>query len=428
MKLLAILRDSVREAIDTKVFAFTVVVSLLVVLVTASVAFRPVPAEEQFRGAIDLMTRLIEFASHGKGPRFDIEDFEQTNPDAPLWQRDYRFLYVVEAPEPEPGAKVETPKADPQQLREQLRLRFEWIDRLRVTAVPSANPRQARFQVQTHGTRVADRRGWVHEPSLLFGALPLALPLFERPLARQLEFITDDLIGTFGAAITMLLGSIITAFFIPNMLRKGAIDLLLAKPIHRSTLLVYKYIGGLSFMFLNTVVIIGGIWLVLGLRTGVWMPGLLWCVLIFTFQFAIFYALSTYMAVLTQSPIVAILSTVLAWVFLYAIGFSFQFMDALRPERINEQPSEVREVMPKFPRWTFVLADVIHVATPHYKDLDLLTTRLIRNDLADPSSSQRQAIEKAVGSINWPESIAVTVAYIVLLVGASCWRFAVKDY
>ena len=60
--------------------------------------------------------------------------------------------------------------------------------------------------------------------------------------------------------VPLLYGVIITGFFIPNMLRKGTLDLLLVKPISRWTLLLYKYVGGLSFIFLNAAVAVIGIW------------------------------------------------------------------------------------------------------------------------------------------------------------------------
>src|SRR5262249_34101817 len=145
-----------------------------------------------------------------------------------------------------------------------------WIDQVEVREVVSENPKEIRSLVQTKGSAVEDRRAWVYEPALFFGALPLSF--LQMSLAKIVEFITDDLIGTWGAGITMLLSTVITAFFIPNMLRKGTVDMLLAKPIHRTTLLIYKFIGGLTFMFLNTLVIVVGVWLILGWRTGVWLP------------------------------------------------------------------------------------------------------------------------------------------------------------
>jgi ABC-type transport system involved in multi-copper enzyme maturation permease subunit len=48
------------------------------------------------------------------------------------------------------------------------------------------------------------------------------------------------------------------------MLRKGTVDLLLVKPMSRITLLLFKFIGGLTFIFLTTAFIVSGLWLVLG--------------------------------------------------------------------------------------------------------------------------------------------------------------------
>jgi ABC-type transport system involved in multi-copper enzyme maturation permease subunit len=85
------------------------------------------------------------------------------------------------------------------------------------------------------------------------------------------------------------------------MLQKGTIDLLLVKPIGRPMLLTYKFVGGLTFMFLNTVFVIAGIWLILGFRTGLWVPTFLLAIPVLTFQFAIFYCVSVLFGVLTRS-------------------------------------------------------------------------------------------------------------------------------
>jgi ABC-type transport system involved in multi-copper enzyme maturation permease subunit len=427
MKYLAILKDSLREALDTKIIYFTLGLSALFLLLVASLSFREVPAEEQFRRSTELLTRLIGLALQGKGPRYGIEDFQQSDPQAPPWKQDYRFFYTLEFQEEKDAEEVRKEKAlSAKEFQKQLKQQFSWIDELEVTDAEPANPKEIRFLVQTKGTKVPDRREWVYEPALFFGALPLSF--LQGTLAGQVEFITNYLIGTFGAGVMMLLSTIITAFFIPNMLRKGTVDMLLAKPIHRTILLIYKFTGGLTFMFLNTLVIMGGIWLVLGIRTNLWMPGLLVCVLIFTFQFAFFYSVSTLMSVLTRSPIVAILATVAVWGLLFVIGLGFRFIDAFRPEKIAEMTEQQQTVVPRLPGWLFVTADIIHFVTPHYKDLDALTTKVIRRDLIDASSSQRKEMDKEVGSINWAETLSVTVLYIVILVGLSCLWFATRDY
>ena len=424
MKFLAILRDSVREAIDTKVFYATLVVSCLIVLLMASVTYRQVPTEEQFRRFTSTMNWVSGFALPGKPVSFDIVDFQQTNDAEEPWRGDYRFtLRVVVANEQDvEDAKRVGIVPSASQLQDQWK-QLPWVDQMKVTELKTGKANDFQFLVETKGSKVTDRRGWPHEPALFFGAVPL--PIFQRPLAKLIEFIADDLIGTFGAGITMLLSTIITAFFIPNMLRKGSIDVVLAKPIHRVTLLVYKYVGGLTFMFLNTVVIVAGIWLVLGLQTRLWVTGLLACVLVFTFQFAIFYAVSTVMAVLTRSPIVAILTSIGAWVLFFGIGWGYRFVDSVRPDRMADLPREQRL---ELPAWLYVTADIVHFVTPHYKDLDALTTKLIRSDLVESGSSQRQRPDSDSGSINWTETIVVTVLFIVVMLALACWRFSVKDY
>ena len=436
MKYLAILKDSLREAIDTKIIYFTLGLSCLLILLIGSVTFRPMSAQEEFESGTEMVNWLFSRIPEAGGLRFDVVDFQQTNAAAEPWRGDYRFVYVIQTANPvvldEMKRKGGVPK--PAELESQFK-RGTWIDQVKVTEEPAAKPSEVRYLVETKGTKVTDRRGWTHKPSLLFGALPLPT-IFQGPLSGLLEFITDKLIGTFGAGVTMLISTIITAFFIPNMMRKGTIDLLLAKPIHRTTLLIYKFLGGLTFMFLNTVVIMVGIWLVLALQSGLWLNGLLVCVLIFTFQFAIFYSVSTLMAVLTRSPIVAILTTVAAWAFLFGVGWGWRWVDTQRPEKIEER-IEARTGMrqPRMqrdsdspPNWLFLTADVLHLVTPHYKELDALTTRVIRSDLVDPDSEQGKQLNTEIESIRWSESIIVTVLFIALMLALSCWRFATRDY
>src|SRR5581483_1069477 len=146
-----------------------------------------------------------------------------------------------------------------------------WAKNPKVQYLPSDSAKEVRLQVDIDHTKAASRVEWPHQPRILFGLV--SLRWFTMPLKFQLLGISDYLVGWFGAALTLVLSIIVTAFFIPNMLRKGTVDMLLAKPIHRTTLLLYKYVGGMAFMVINAVVIMGGLWLALGVRSGVWMNG-----------------------------------------------------------------------------------------------------------------------------------------------------------
>src|SRR5262249_17961118 len=143
-----------------------------------------------------------------------------------------------------------------------------------------------RFQVECKASPETVRT-WPHKPVLFFGGWTLPWTVGVGTLVYAVE---DNLVAGVGAGLALVLAAIIPAFFLPNMLRKGTIDLLLAKPIHRPTLLVCKYLGGLSFMFFTTLVVVAGVWLAFGVRTGLWGTGFLLSIFVLTFQFAIFYA------------------------------------------------------------------------------------------------------------------------------------------
>src|SRR5205807_8483806 len=81
---------------------------------------------------------------------------------------------------------------------------------------------------------------------------------------------------------------------------------------------LYKYIGGLTFMLIVTGATVFGVWLAIGLRTGIWATGFLWVVPGLLFYFAILYSVSTCVGYLTRSPILAILATCTLWGLVYA--------------------------------------------------------------------------------------------------------------
>lgn len=98
-----------------------------------------------------------------------------------------------------------------------------------------------------------------------------------------------------------------TASFIPSMLEKGTIDLLISKPISRSTILISKYLGAVLFVFFSMVFLMGSIWLILSLKSGYWDPTFLLSIFALTFAFAVMYSIVVLIGLTTQSTIVAIL-------------------------------------------------------------------------------------------------------------------------
>lgn len=98
-----------------------------------------------------------------------------------------------------------------------------------------------------------------------------------------------------------------TASFIPSMLEKGTIDLLISKPISRPMILISKYLGAVLFVFLSMVFLLGSIWLILSAKSGYWNPTFLISILWLTLAFAVMYSIVVLVGLTTQSTVVAIL-------------------------------------------------------------------------------------------------------------------------
>jgi ABC-type transport system involved in multi-copper enzyme maturation permease subunit len=466
MKYVAILKDSLYEALDTKVIYVTVGLSCLVILGVASISFNPQPAEKGVRSILSRFPGAQPSFTNPQPPlQYDLEEFQQVNEAAHPWEGEYRFAIVVKeqeekvfrlivfakilrsiqtddeklgpedkearkrllAIEEQAGQvppdqlkqfitdrmKEEIEKLTPSQMEQFVKEQLASYGTLETTAV-HFSPTDAtplRFEVESRA-RAETFRTWPHKLTFLFGAIPTEA---DTPIGPLVYSVETSVVGSIGAGITMLISAIITAFFIPNMMRKGAVDLLLAKPIHRSVLLVYKFIGGLSFMFVNTLVVVVGVWLVLGLRSGLWSPAFLLTILVLTFEFAIFYSVSTLFAVLTRSPIVAILASCLAWGLFFVVGWTYTFVDATR-------------TLKPYPNWVYYTVDTAHFLLPRYKDLDNANDNFISKDLLGPDSIERKILDKLFASISWGESLGFSTGFIAVMVGLACWRFATKDY
>ena len=435
MKYLAILKDSFREAVDTKVFYVMIALSALIMLLVSSISFTPQPVAE----LPELYTTMplnmdrelwIQLQTSLQQPskkltkvftqsKVEPAEGEPDSPSSPL-HFSIRAMYTTDT-------EIAAVQAAPHEAEDFIRQRFASVGDwkiLEVTSVKmtgSPGPKQIVFDVRTRPTR-STLRVWPHQPTLFFGAIPLR-DLRQLALGFQVWYIEDQLVDAWGAWLAILTSVILTAFFIPNMLRKGTIDLLLVKPIHRSTLLVYKYVGGLTFIFLNTLVAIVGVWIILSMRSGIWAPAFLLSVLVITFFFAILYSISTLVAVLTQSPIVAIVITCLAWVSFFAVGIAYVMPDALRQKEDIEQTAAEHRISDG--KWVEVVK-AIHFVFPRVKDLDYLTSQYLYKDLL--SGSELTFSTQKEMRFSWTESLCVDGAFVGFMLCLACWRFARRDY
>jgi ABC-type transport system involved in multi-copper enzyme maturation permease subunit len=110
------------------------------------------------------------------------------------------------------------------------------------------------------------------------------------------------------ANLGLLLAIFSSASFVPVMLEKGNIDLLLSKPISRAQLLWGKYTGGILVVLINIAFLIIGVWFIISLKFSYWNFAVLWSILLITFAFATLNAVIVLFGVMTKSSILGMMT------------------------------------------------------------------------------------------------------------------------
>jgi len=113
---------------------------------------------------------------------------------------------------------------------------------------------------------------------------------------------------------------IIVSSFIPSMLQKGHIDLLLSKPISRTKIITGHLLAGVIFAFLSSLFLFGIVWVIVSVKTGVWHIPFLYSVFWFTFIFLVLYSFMILTGLLTKNTVLNIIINLilffpLSWIF-----------------------------------------------------------------------------------------------------------------
>jgi ABC-type transport system involved in multi-copper enzyme maturation permease subunit len=153
---------------------------------------------------------------------------------------------------------------------------------------------------------------------LAFGALRIPLARDARSAVHLLELI---LAGGVADTLGLLLTLVWTAGFLPGFLDGRSVPVLLAKPTPRWCLLLGKYVGVLSFVFANAVLFVGGTWLAIGLKTGVWDTAYWLSVPLLLLHFAIFFSGSLVLAVCTRSTVVSVFGSIAFWILCWGMNY-----------------------------------------------------------------------------------------------------------
>jgi ABC-type transport system involved in multi-copper enzyme maturation permease subunit len=107
----------------------------------------------------------------------------------------------------------------------------------------------------------------------------------------------------------MFLAVFASAGLIPTVFEPGRIELLLSKPVARHHILLGRYLGNLLVVAANVFYLVIGVWLIFGMKTGVWTVGFLWSTVLTVFVFGVLLTVVLLIGVLWESAVVATMVT-----------------------------------------------------------------------------------------------------------------------
>lgn len=160
--------------------------------------------------------------------------------------------------------------------------------------------------------------------------------------------------------IGILLALFATAPLFIGFIERGRIDILLAKPAGRSTVLAGHVAAVWGIVALLAVYLLGGIWVINGLAAGSWNFTFLWSILIVLAMFAVMYAPAILVGLWTRSTAVSLI-VAYGLIFLSFLTIGGEaFLDTVRASfpAMGAGLTVVYYVLPNFAEITTVVSEL----------------------------------------------------------------------
>lgn len=284
---------------------------------------------------------------------------------------------------------------------------------------------------------------WPHRFSLFGDSLELTRPE-GAPLGLEVFILQKLLSNGIGGTILLLVSVVVTAAFVPTMIRKGTLELLLVRPLPRWQLIVFTYVAAMLFVAALLALLILATWLATGLLTGLWSPGIILALPSLLLFFALLLSVSVFTGVVTRSAIAAMLVTVAYWAVLFVVGLMHlqvvasrireetadkprpvSVADALRPRPQPARREQASSARASFHKTTVArVVEAIYAVLPHSEDLDTMVDRQLMRDFA-VGGRLRQLMESP--DFTWARGIGLTLAHTAAFLIAACVIFSRRD-
>jgi ABC-type transport system involved in multi-copper enzyme maturation permease subunit len=204
----------------------------------------------------------------------------------------------------------------------------------------------------------------------------------------------------------LLFGLFATAGLIPSMLEKGTVELYLSKPLSRASLLLSRSAGACAGIILNLLYFALAIWLIFGLKTGIWHHSFLLAATLTIPMFFFYYSVVALTALISNST-----------------GFSIMF--ALIFHFVSSALAVRERVL--YPWWDNMIfhrfLDVLFFGTPQISPMIESAAELIGGDMMRRSVS----LDPSPAGFD-PWCFVFSFFSSALLYAVAAWYFSRKDY
>ncbi len=275
-----------------------------------------------------------------------------------------------------------------------------------VRAVPDAGNR---WRVALGVERPLEVRG-ACKVSFLFGAFGTTLDNVSQ--AEFLASFESGIAGTFAGFIGILIFISAMAGAVPEMLQKGRLDLLLARPVGRVRLVLFRYLGAVLFVLLTWTLLFTGCTVALGVTTGYWCFTYIGCAVTCTLIFAALYPVSMLVGALSRNVTLATLGALVFWALQ---GIVQSIKSAIDSGMISNAD-----------RWK-PLVNASYWILPKSADLGRLNdVMLARSNLSDQAFAR--AMSGPLAPVDWWFAGGTTALFAAGIMALTCMHVARRDY
>ncbi len=265
-----------------------------------------------------------------------------------------------------------------------------------------------RFVIGAGVERPLELRG-ACQVSWFFGAFTTELEdRSQAELLAELQAVVAERFAGF-LGVLILLSTFASA--LPDLLQKGRFDLLLARPVGRVRLILFKYLGALLFVLLLWTLLFSGCCVAVGVTTGFWRFGLIGCALTCTLVFAAIYPVAMLVGAATRHVTLASLAGLLAW------GLE----GVVQALRMAIEMGQIDQAS----RWK-PLIDGAYWILPKSSDLAQLNHWMLARDHLTAESAQR--LLGAAPVVDWWFAGGTTALFTAGMVALSCLYVARRDW